>query len=187
MKTLSHVSIALLSCFVIIVSCSKTKDSQSLTISASYGGGIIAYILQPGDPGYNSSVQHGIIVAPTDQSTGIQWGCDTTLAGASGTAIGTGQANTDSIVSHCGTGTAAYLCHILTLGGYSDWYLPSQDELNKLMIFRANHAPIADLSSYGYWSSTEDGSNYAWCEDFGNGYHYDYKTVTYYVRAVRAF
>lgn len=38
-----------------------------------------------------------------------------------------------------------------------------------------------------YWSSSEDGTNYAWSQNFNNGYHYDLnKTTTCLVRAVRA-
>jgi len=65
-----------------------------VAIGDSYGGGIVAYILQSGDPYYDVNVQHGLIAATADQSTGIQWYNGSNVStGATATAIATGQAN----------------------------------------------------------------------------------------------
>jgi uncharacterized protein YjdB len=166
-----------------------TVNASSLTIGATYGGGKIAYILVPGDPGYIAGETHGLIAAPSDQSTGIQWGCygttyGTTVGGTS-TTLGTGATNTAIVSAACGAGTAARLCADLVLGGYSDWYLPSRDELQKLYI---NISSIGGFTTGTYWSSSEDGANYAWYVYFFNGNTGSYyKYSTYYVRAVRAF
>ena len=128
---------------------------------------------------------HGLIAAPSDQSTSIQWGCYGTTVGGTSTALGTGAANTATVSAACGTGTAARLCADLVLNGYSDWYLPSRDELNKLYI---NIIAIGGFATVRYWSSSEYDGLGAWFINFGNGAtSYYNRNFTYYVRAVRAF
>ncbi|MBL7883096.1 MAG: DUF1566 domain-containing protein, partial [Bacteroidia bacterium] len=142
--------------------------------------------LQPSDIGYDANIQHGLIAAPNDQSTSIPWAVSLTTTGATGLAIGTGQTNTNAIVANQSSGSyAAKICDDLVLGGYSDWYLPSMYELEKLYI---NRIAIGGFSIAFYWSSSEDDANGAWLQSFNsNSQTIGIKTNLYYVRAIRSF
>ena len=170
--------------------CNGMSDdvcSVSISIGADYRGGKIAYILQPVDPGYDAGVAHGLIAAPSDQDIYPQWwGCSgTAISGADGTALGTGNQNTIDIMAGCATiKIVARMCADLDLGGYSDWYLPSKDELDKLFI---NRVAIGGFNGV-YWSSSEYDDFFVWIQDFGNsGQGFGGKEDLFYVRAVRAF
>jgi hypothetical protein len=162
----------------------------SLSIGDSYQGGKVAYILVSGDPGYDANTQHGIIVATSDQSIGIRWDNGSSIiTGATGTAIGTGLANTNTIITSQGgtpTSYAAGLARAYTGGGYTDWYLPSKDELYKLYL---NRTTIGGFIWYFYWSSSEAGNNIAWLQNFDNNGDqiFSGKDQTMYVRAIRSF
>ena len=122
----------------------------------------------------------------TDPTTA--WGCSgRPISGAVGIAMGTGEQNTIDIVARCTTaGIAARRANDLVLGGKSDWFLPSKNELNQMYIQRT---AIGGFSPDFYWSSSEDVDNGAWFQNVGNGDQaYDFfEDGALHVRPVRAF
>ncbi len=159
-------------------------------------GGKIAYILVSTDPGYNKDVVHGLVAAVNDQTTnnGLEWnnGNDYSLIGATGTAIGTGLANTNKIIAFQGNtfSYAAKICTDYNGGGFTDWYLPSKDELNKLYLNRNLIGGFLLMSTQPYyWSSSENNSYAVWAADFYNGGTATLgdKSFSFFVRPIRNF
>jgi hypothetical protein len=175
-----------------------------LRVGDVYQGGKVAYILVNGDPGYDATTQHGLIAATSDQSRSITWDRLTgefpfyqgTNRGAIGTAIGTGFSNTSNIIASqdgIASNYAAGLARAYNGGGYTDWYLPSKDELNKLYLNRVAIGGFISNSNGLYWSSSEIQSNpyhSAWLQDFSNGGPLSiFKSFDFdvNVRAIRSF
>lgn len=158
-----------------------TSGSQTFTIGQEYGGGVIFYIDNTG--------KHGLIAATEDQSSGISWyNGSYVITGATGTAIGTGNSNSEKILDALGNGDyAASICYLLIVGYNDDWFLPSKDELKEL--FKLTSPAKLNENSY-YWSSTESGGSGfgsgAWyTSKYFSGYGNEYMTAR--VRAVREF
>ncbi|MDA8980508.1 DUF1566 domain-containing protein, partial [Chitinophagales bacterium] len=162
-----------------------------LAIGDSYQGGIIFHLFGGGFTGGGG----GLIAAPTDQSTSAEWGCfGTAISGAISGAIGTGAQNTIDIEAGCSTsGIAADICANLVLSGYTDWFLPSKDELN-LMYQNIGPGNALGLGNVGgftnnpYWSSTIFSAFYAYAfyVTTGNAAP-NTKDSAESVRAIRAF
>jgi len=136
------------------------------------------------DKGSYSDGWRYLEAAPTDEGTYCGGGYDTFL-GTTGTAIGTGEANTAAIVDAMGNGSAVEACTSKTTGGYSDWFLPSKDELHEMY---RQKSVIGGFITGGYWSSSESRRGFSWGENFDNGSQGGYnRSYNSYVRAIRAF
>jgi len=171
----------------------STAPPPTVAIGDMVHGGIVFWV----DPTDNTK---GKVCAMTDQSIGAEWGCySINVAGAD--ALDNGLQNTLDILNEgCGldnqtNSVAANICAAYRGGGYSDWFLPSKDELNQMYLNKAtiNATAIANggsgFANSSYWSSTEYDFSNAWRQYFYNGSqgYYDKRQYSFYVRAVRAF
>jgi len=173
MKRIFFIAVCLM-----IFSCKKDKPAD-ISMGNTYGGGIIFYI--------DGTGQHGLIAAPADQSAAVQWYNGTyiktnTFEGG----VGKGLPNTAAIDSAQGTGVyAASICHNLVLGGFSDWFLPSRNELN--LLYQQRNV-VGGFVTGHYWCSPEHDTLSAWNQDFPYGpQYYADKASMGCVRAIRAF
>ncbi len=171
----------------VVVTVTQEAAPAPLAIGDLAHGGIVFYIFQPGDAGYVEGEKHGFVCAENDQSSEAYWDCSFTILGTS-TDINTGAANTNTIVNNGSMVHAPLICYNLDLNGYTDWYLPSKDELN-LIYVNLKTQNIGNLSNALYTSSSEYSDYGAWSQDFSNGsQHYrDKCNEPAYLRAVRTF
>jgi len=160
-------------------------------LGAAYGGGKIFYIFQPGDLGYVAGESHGLIAALSDIPSNayrIFSGCYGNFG--TSTALGTGAANTTNLLACNDAVNAAKLVDALTDGGYTDWYLPSKDELNKLYLNKDLVGNFTDWLNW-YWSSSEfylGMYTHAWFQRFSDGSQDgDSKGGQKGIRAIRTF
>jgi hypothetical protein len=178
------------------VNAAGTVYSRDMTftpafgIGEAYGGGFIIYLDESGE--------HGLIAAETDQSEGIIWdnGTDCKKTNVTTLSIGAGQANTTRLVSVLGLGSyPARKCDELVLNGFSDWFLPSLEELDCMQKALSVFDREYNLNGIYYWTSSEapetevSRSCSAWVQNLFTGEKRSWakNDPTPYVRAVRAF
>jgi hypothetical protein len=173
-----------------ISSCEEDDVDENVVIElgAIYQGGMIFHIDQTGE--------HGLVAALQDLEGLYEWGCyGTTISGADGALIGTGYQNTLDIVAGCSaTPIAASEALAYESEGYSDWYLPSIDELLEMYNTIGQGGPDGNIGGFEgltngwYWSSLGYGNNYAWTVYFYSGVvQFRDKNETHRVRAIRSF
>jgi hypothetical protein len=172
------------------VNCIGTKCTYKIGDTGP-GGGIIFFV------DYNDIYPtfDYLEAAPTScESTPPQtWSSSNTgvtaAQGWAARAVGAGQANTAAIkavITGDDSGNyAAYFATSCSAGGKSDWFLGSLGEM-KLMY--DNLQGVGGFVANNYWSSSDYDADFAWIQLFSTGYQtlYD-KTITLYVRPVRAF
>ena len=152
-------------------------------------GGIVFYI--------DGTGEHGLVAAMEDLDGFYGWGCHPeNVNGADGQAIGTGYQNTMDIVNQgCVTEnggiTAAQAALDAEVNGYSDWYLPSKEELYEIYSTIGNVGSEGDIGGFSnahYRSSSEVATASAWNVSFDNGLAYNsWKNNPVRVRVIRAF
>jgi hypothetical protein len=158
-------------------------------------GGTIFYVDTSGSfPGWDY-----LEVAPfTAEWAGyIGWGeiGDGTPNLATSTAVGSGQNNTNIVISWLTangmSGMAAQLCDGLDFGGETDWFLPSKDELN--LVYQNIVPSDGSFQNNGYyWSSSDyqSAGSRAWAQNLTDGEQVGYDKAGEgidRVRAVRSF
>jgi hypothetical protein len=191
---------------------SATSSTISLTVTYAVGdtgpgGGKIFMTLSTSGNTTGKYFESALGTWNAGSDINNRWCNNTNLAigtSAQGIAIGTGQANTNAIVAVCTAG-AAFDARAYAGGGLSDWFLPSQAELQEMYTRRATIGGFTTLPQlYGgsgntqsYWSSSEAVSPYspatqaipvAFQEGFGGGGGDNYgKIYGFNVRPIRMF
>ncbi|MES2591934.1 MAG: DUF1566 domain-containing protein [Bacteroidota bacterium] len=194
-KKIVFFSVITVVCMALISSCEKENKTLTeiqpspvvvpeipVTIGQTYAGGIVFFV--------DSTGKHGLIAARNNQSHTLPWSNGSNIiTHAQGINLGTGRENTSAIVYFQGSGSyAASICDKLMVSGYSDWYLPSKDELHLLYAAKAEGWISAGLDNAFYWSSTEASESGAWSQSFSNGANSSTaKNGEYSVRAIRSF
>lgn len=169
----------------------QSDNDFSHYIGEQFGGGIIYHLWKD-----TNQVEHGLIVSLDDLGTSI-WGDDNVLVGSQ--SPWNGSANSNAIISATNQ-SAASICTNYNGGNFSDWYLPSLNELNLLwanlfnvnMSLENNNGDIIPTALL-LWSSNEVNANLAWPFYTLTGSIFDTnlypitKTQQYNVRAIRKF
>ncbi|WP_415374051.1 DUF1566 domain-containing protein [Patiriisocius sp. Uisw_017] len=165
----------------------KTAESVTstcgLSIGDTYQGGIIFYL--------DGSGCHGLVAKASDETGFYEWSPINFDTWAFANGIFGGAQNTKKSIARASDNSslcpAADQCEGLSDGGFTDWYLPSKDELD-MMYVNLRLQGLGGFSGGFYWSSTEFNNDFAWRQNFGNGLQdYFIKFNAYDVRAVRAF
>ena len=182
--------------YQVSLSVSKASDlcpfqneivSTALVLGQSYGGGTICYL--------DDTALHGMICSNVFMSASgnsfLRWfnGANRALC-YTFQSIGYGMANTNNIISTIGASAeAASACKNYRGGGYSDWFLPSQDEMGWLIYCkRMGLLPgFIDGVSYALWTSTEQGVVYAIAYNDTPYIFAEDDYLQHYVRAMRSF
>ena len=129
----------------------------------------------------------------SDDTPAVNWcsSVTTNIAGAVGTSIGAGSANSTAMQSPaCVTG-AAVSARAYGGGGFTDWFLPSKDELNAMYSYSlvgGFNTATYGFASDVYWSSSQSAATTAWLQNFVNGTAIsDAKAYSLRDRPVRSF
>ena len=160
--------------------CAISLSSNAQEIGDQAEGGTVFHIDEASGLGYvvaSQDLSSGAYDTSQPGDLGYEWGCyGTSISGADGQAIGTGYQNTLDIVEGCpDANSAAFNALNATIESYTDWYIPSIDELIEMYNTIGKGGPegnIGGFSSSWYWSSSEDNNNSAWTSISYGGTYY---------------
>jgi len=184
--------------------------SQSVTLIISYeigdlgpAGGYIFY-----DKGYYSDGWRFLEASPANSEFNADWGAWDIISGnyvwydveGTETSIGTGKSNTRLIVDMLNelgqTDKSSQICDSMIVNDFSDWFLPSKDELNlmyhTLHLHGIGHfgqgSGIDPWMNWDYCSSSQSDINHIWGHSFDTGIQTFYGKHSYSrIRAIRSF
>jgi hypothetical protein len=135
----------------------KSSGSGSSSVTYNVGdigpGGGLVFLISAGKTYEMAPKNWGV-----NETTPIAW-CNVTNSNvATGTAIGTGSANTTAMQPPACTSGAGVSARAYGGGGFTDWFLPSKDELNAMCNYSRNpSAPAAPtVNCFGAAGSTQD-------------------------------
>jgi hypothetical protein len=142
-------------------------------IGALIGGGVVVAVFN--DAGVNKA----LIASLTNLAANLQWtiaGFQTTLIGATAQSYSDGLSNTNAIIAQtllpATTAYAAGIARLFAGGGFSDWYLPSNWELNMCYNSAAITAKVTGVTPFlttNYWNSTESNASSGGVQVFSSG------------------
>lgn len=147
-------------------------------------GGIVFYIDESG--------QHGLVAAMEDIGP-FAWGCqEINISNSNEQLIGTGLQNSLNILAQC---SETLIASSEALGfeseGYTDWFLPSFDEIQEMYFAigqGASNGNKGGFSNSWYWTSSQANEDIAWSFSFSNGTTFNlFKTSTLMIRPIRSF
>jgi len=148
-------------------------------------GGIIFY-----DKGNNNGGWRYLEAAPVEAEFQAKWSVHNTMVDNTRPEIGSGSKNTQLIVEKFKQtsgewDTAAQIVNDLTFGGFSDWFLPTKDELDQ-MYGNLKRRNLGNFKNEVYWSSSVTDGFYSSYQNFGDGkMDSGWRTNVRFVRPIR--
>ena len=185
------------------ISCDKSKQNKKGAQETSTEAVILKDIYYIGDicpaggtvfydKGEDTDGWRYLSAAPVETQFEEGWGGRVEIDGTSAE-IGTGMLNTKLVNEFYNamgyTDTAVSLCLALDINGYSDWFLPSINELMQIHEILGDNPDFGGFSALSlYWSSTQGDIYGAWAIDLYSGERSSQeKPFPRMIRAIRAF
>ena len=137
-KTVVRIFLQLmLACTVGVVTAVFVAKAEALKTGGHHEDERVAYLLPDGNgERHRAAQQHGIIAAISDLPNPMTWQ------------------------------EAKAACDTLTLHGFSDWSLPTKEDLNRLFVGKML---LGGFQNADYWSSSANAPDSAWSQSFLDG------------------